>query len=157
LSWLLDYNRDFTTPFEHYWCLRTLTDLSPQMTVTQRRRMASDLAARWTEISGDPGRVDLASALREWPESDTSVAMGARARRRATTRPAQSSQASEEGQTAADTGRPPSPPNPTETGRPRTTQSTLGGKMPSVAKEVTSVEKSVGEVRAQTKSRRSKK
>jgi hypothetical protein len=65
LKWLLDFNRDFQSPFEHFWCIQTLLNHVDMMGATQRARINSDLNARWKEISGDTGRVRLALRLRE--------------------------------------------------------------------------------------------
>lgn len=65
LGWLLDFNRNFASPFEHYWCIRTLIDYAPLMTEAQRARVNADLTERWKMIASDPGRVSFASSLRE--------------------------------------------------------------------------------------------
>lgn len=63
LPWLLGYNGTFRSPFEHYWCIRILTDYVPVMDEAQRARVNADLQARWAEIATDGGRVGIARSL----------------------------------------------------------------------------------------------
>jgi hypothetical protein len=65
LSWLKDYNRSFISPFEHYWCIRTLLEYVPLMTDADRGEINQDLEARWKEIETDSGRAMSADHLRD--------------------------------------------------------------------------------------------
>ena len=65
LSWLKDYNRSFLTPFEHYWCVRTLIQYVLLMTDTDRAEINAGLETRWKEIQADSGRAEWARRLRD--------------------------------------------------------------------------------------------
>ncbi|PIB90653.1 hypothetical protein CSW62_03155 [Caulobacter sp. FWC2] len=74
LTWLLGYNGTFRTPFEHYWCIRVLTDYVPAMDEAQRARVNADLGARWAEIATDRGRVAMARRLLDMTSPKSSPA-----------------------------------------------------------------------------------
>lgn len=64
LPWLLDYNGNFVSPFEHFWCIQTLILHTDLMSQDQRARVAASLTSHWLAISADPGRIRAAQELR---------------------------------------------------------------------------------------------
>jgi hypothetical protein len=63
LVWLLDYNGNFVSPFEHYWCIQTLIDYVPLMTNADRAQVSADLNRHARAIAADPGRAQSAQYL----------------------------------------------------------------------------------------------
>ena len=69
LGWLIDFNRSFASPFEHYWCIRTLIEYASLMTDADRSEIYAGLETRWREIESDSGRVTSARRLRDLTRS----------------------------------------------------------------------------------------
>ncbi|TCS11953.1 P-loop NTPase fold protein [Caulobacter sp. BK020] len=63
LPWLLAYNGDFASPFEHYWCIQALIRYAYLMTDAQRTRVSLDLTRHAPTIASDPGRSRDAQTL----------------------------------------------------------------------------------------------
>jgi hypothetical protein len=63
-DWLLQMLDNFTSSFEHHWCIETLRSYIGRYT-TQQRALIVDILDRHREaIQQDPGRADLAEQLR---------------------------------------------------------------------------------------------